>query len=230
MREKKRLYVRVDSLIFIVLLIWLPHRLESEQANHSVVARGVAHSNYTITWDYLLFYAERFTAFSRIKTPYLNRIILKCRTVHIGIFEAFPFHILSLSTRHEMKLQYERYTFSASLTAEFSLKIRCQFAFLSLSSFRMFSSLCCFFPFAFHSLFIPLLLRFLKFTACYSQLPWLMLSLGTAKCSMELQLSVRVFAPALVRCIHSNQINWWIFNIAAVRLSQTYLHKHVVFD
>lgn len=61
---KKHLHVRVKSLIFIVLLIWLPHRLKNEQTNHSVVAWGVAHSNYYNTRLYVLFYTEKFTAFS----------------------------------------------------------------------------------------------------------------------------------------------------------------------
>lgn len=145
---KKHLHVRVKSLIFIVLLIWLPHRLKNEQTNHSVVAWGVAHSNYYNTRLYVLFYTEKFTAFSpnRKKPSSVShiRIVHKCRTRGLSA-HTHSSHTLTLPLVHFLNMTQTEiairaiHIFNFANRRIFSLKIRCQFALLGLSSFRMFS-------------------------------------------------------------------------------------------
>lgn len=93
----------------------MPHRLENEQANHTVVAWGVAHTSYTIAWDYLLLYAEQHFSWTavHILTESFFPNAVRCAHWHFPTILTLIHSFSCSSFRHDwhkMKLQYDRYT------------------------------------------------------------------------------------------------------------------------
>lgn len=182
----------------------------------------------TITWDYLPFYTEKFTAFSLNSTIEKNSvshiwIVHKCCTVcNIGKQTPTPSLFCSyiFSTRHKLNLQCkQQYIFNFVNPRIFCWKSNVNLRFSLCHLFAWFSVtvilskwcwgfdklqlvICSYRDWCY--LWHNQMFDWITFTSCLRG--WC--------CCCQFGL--------FRRCIHSNQINWWIFNTAAIRLRHTY--------